>query len=249
MVDNVELVRQLWAAFETGRIDAVLEMADADVEWEPYGGEGTVFRGHEGLRAYMRWREERNEQTEARLYSAFGRGEAVVARGEVRIESEHGVTTMQPAWLYEFRDGKLVRLRGFPTQEMAMRVAGLAPDDARAVVRDLWDAFNRRDIDRLVELIAEDCEWRPLPRNRVYAGPEGVRDYVDGTYGASTRAAAQEYSLQEIGDTVAVSGSLEVVDVNGGIAQRQVHWLFQVRDGKIWRADAYERREQMPIRR
>jgi ketosteroid isomerase-like protein len=30
---NVELVRQLWNAFERGGIDAVLEIADADVEW------------------------------------------------------------------------------------------------------------------------------------------------------------------------------------------------------------------------
>src|SRR5439155_17994723 len=53
MADNVELVRQLWSAFERGGIEAVLEIADRDVEWEPYGGGGTVYHGHEGLRAYM----------------------------------------------------------------------------------------------------------------------------------------------------------------------------------------------------
>src|SRR5205085_9186552 len=96
--DYVELVRRLWDAFERGGIEAVLEIADADVVWEPYGGGGEVYRGHEGLRAYMTSRAERNEDLDARLYSAFAKGEAVVARGEVRIQGPHGIVTMQPGW-------------------------------------------------------------------------------------------------------------------------------------------------------
>src|SRR5438046_953038 len=175
MPDNVELVRQLWAAFERGGMDAVLEMTDPDVEWEPYGGGGVVYRGHDGLRAYMQSRRERGEEADGRLYSAFAKGDAVVARGEVRIKGEHGITTMQPGWLYEFRDGKLVRFRGFATQAAALRAAGLAPDDPVEVVRDLWDAFNRRQFDRMFGLIADDCEWRAYNGARdVYIGPDGV---------------------------------------------------------------------------
>ena len=59
MADNVELVRRLWSAFEKGGIEAVLEVADPDVEWEPYGGGGVVYRGHDGLRAYMEEARER----------------------------------------------------------------------------------------------------------------------------------------------------------------------------------------------
>jgi len=111
--DHVELVRRLWDAFERGGIDAVVEIADPDVEWEPYGGSGTVYRGHDGLRAYMKRRADRSEEADARLYSAFAKGDFVVARGEVRIRGPRGITTAQPGWLYEFRDGKLVRFRGF----------------------------------------------------------------------------------------------------------------------------------------
>src|SRR5436305_6878203 len=108
MPDNVELVRQLLAAFERGGMDAVLEMTDPDVEGEPYGGRGVVYRGHDGLRAYMEERRARNEEADGRLYSAFAKGDYVVARGEVRIRGEHGIVAMQPGWLYEFRNGRLI---------------------------------------------------------------------------------------------------------------------------------------------
>src|SRR6478752_8639728 len=161
MSDNVELVRQLWSAFERGGIEAVLEIVDPDVEWQPYGGGGAVYHGRDGLRAYFAERRARREEADGRLYSAFAKGDFVVARGEVRIRSEHGMVTMQPGWLYEFRDGKLIRFRGFPTQEAALRAAGLAPDDPTAIVREVWDAFNRRQLARMFELFEPDVELRP----------------------------------------------------------------------------------------
>jgi ketosteroid isomerase-like protein len=244
MADNVELVRELWGAFERGGIDAVLEIVDRDVEWEPYGGGGTVYRGHDGLRAYMQARAERGEHAEGRLYSAFAQGDSVVARGEVRIRGEHGIVTMQPGWLYEFRDGKLIRFRGFPTQGAALRAAGFVPQDAAATVRELWDAFNRRQIDRMLELIADDCEWRPHRGDReLYVGPEGVRKYHDEEFGTAASAQATEYAFREIGDAIAVSGSLNVVEAGGGIVQQQVHWLFRVQEGKVTRANSFARRE------
>ena len=245
MADNVELVRQLWTAFEHGGIDAVLEIADPDVEWEPYGGGGVVYRGHEGLKAYFDHRAERNEQTEARLYSAFAKGECVVARGEVRIHGPQGIVTMQPGWLYEFRDGKLLRFRGFPTQEAAMRAAGLAPQDAPSIVRELWDAFNRGGTERMLELIHEDAEWHTyLGQHDVYKGHDGIRAYYDEITGRPSSASATEYAFREVGDAVVVSGSLQVVDPNGGMSQRQVHWVYWVRDGKVAKAASFARREQ-----
>src|SRR3954470_19244018 len=189
MADNVELVRRLWSAFEKGGIEAVLEIADPDVEWEPYGGCGVVYRGHAGLRSYMEERHERGEETDARLYSAFAKGDAVVARGEVQIKGEHGIVTMQPGWLYEFREGRLIRFRGFPTQEAALRAAGLAPQDAPAIVRELWDAFNHRLIPRMLDLIADDCEWRPYTGvKQVYVGPAGVEEFLDENFGTASSA-------------------------------------------------------------
>ena len=245
MADNVDLVRRLWSAFERGGIEAVLEIADPDVEWQPYAGGGVVYRGHDGLRRYWRERRDRGEETEARLYSAFAKGDAVVARGEVRIKGESGIVTMQPGWLYEFHEGKLVRFRGFPTQEAALRAAGLAPHDAPSIVRELWDSFNRRQIDRILDLVADDCEWRPYAGKKdVYLGREGLREYYDEFLADATSAVATQYAFRELGSVVAVSGSLQTVEKSGGIVQQQVHWIYRVEAGKILSAQSFARREE-----
>jgi ketosteroid isomerase-like protein len=243
--DNVELVRRLWEAFDRGGLDAVLDIAGPDVEWEPYGGRGTVYRGHDGLRAYMQSRADNSEETEARLYSAFAKGDAVVARGEVRIRGPHGITTAQPGWLYEFRDGKLVRFRGFPTQEAALRAAGLAPNEPVAIVREIWAAFNRGGIEDVIALTTEDVEIRPFNGAReVYAGHQGLRDLLAEAVGAGTSVTVTEYAFSEVGDAVVVSGSLQVVEAHGGVSHNQVHWVYRVEDGKVSRGASFARREQ-----
>ncbi|HEX6713018.1 MAG TPA: nuclear transport factor 2 family protein, partial [Thermoleophilaceae bacterium] len=233
----------LWDAFARGGIEAVLEIADPDVEWEPYGGGGVVYHGHEGLRAYMDERTARGEQTEARLYSAFAKGDYVVARGEVRIQGEHGMVTMQPGWLYEFREGRLVQFRGFATQEAALKAAGLVPEDAASVVRELIDAFNKRQTERMAELVTDDCEWLSLAGKGHYVGPDGVREYVNENFGGALSVSVAEYTVREIGGLISISGSLNVIEANGAMAQRQVHWLMTVREGKIARAQSFIRRE------
>jgi ketosteroid isomerase-like protein len=239
------LVRRLWEAFERGGIDAVLAIVDPDVEWEPYGGGGTVYRGRDGLRAYMEWRADRREEADARLYSAFAKGDCVVARGEVRIRGPQGMVTMQPGWLYEFRDHKLIRFRGFPTQEAALRAAGLVAGDSPSIVRELWAAFNRGGVERMLDLIHDDAEWHAhIGGLQVYRGHDGVRDYYASVAGGATSVSAAEYSVAEVGDAVVVSGSLQVSDPGGGVSQRQIHWVYWVDDGKVRRAATFSRREQ-----
>lgn len=244
--DNVELVRRLWDAFSRGGIDAVLEIADPDVEWEPYGGGGTVYRGHDGLRAYMQRRADRKEEADARLYSAFGKENFVIARGEVRIRGPRGIVTMQPGWLYEFNDGKLVRFRGFPTQDAAFEAAGLAPaHDPVSVVRSLWAAFNTGGIEQMLDWIHPDAEWHTyLGSEDVYRGHDGIRRYYREVTGRASTASATEYSIREVEDAILVSGSLQIVEPGGAIAQRQVHWVYWVAEDKVIRAASFAFREE-----
>jgi ketosteroid isomerase-like protein len=49
------------------------------------------------------------------------------------------------------------------------------------IVRRAFDAFNARDVDELVSLSAEDCEWLPFRaqlEGTVYRGHEGVRQFL-----------------------------------------------------------------------
>lgn len=243
MADNVELVRRLWAAFERGGTEAVLEIADPDVEWQPYGGGGVVYRGHDGLRAYMEGRRESGEETEARLYSAFAKGDYVVARGEVRIRGPQGIVTMQPGWLYEFRDGRLIRLSGYPTQEAALRAAGLVPQDAKAMIRELWAAAGRHDMDTIMGLCAEDAVWEPYNAAKpAYHGPDGVRQFYEERFSDMKTISVSEFAFREVGDALVYMGSLHTVDANGAVAQRHVNYVFWVADGKIKRGRSFPQR-------
>jgi ketosteroid isomerase-like protein len=78
----------------------------------------------------------------------------------------------------------------------------------------------------------------------VYYGHEGIREYYDEVAGRPSTASATEYAFREVGDAVAVSGSLQIVEPTGAVAQRQVHWVYWVRDGKVSRAASFARREQ-----
>jgi ketosteroid isomerase-like protein len=62
-------------------------------------------------------------------------------------------------------------------------------------------------------------------------------------FGSAANVSVVEYSLRELGDVIVVSGSLNTVETSGAIAQRQVHWLMVVSDGKIAAAESFLRRE------
>jgi ketosteroid isomerase-like protein len=97
----------------------------------------------------------------------------------------------------------------------------------------------------MLELIHEDAEWRPYRMAReVYIGHAAIREYFDELAERISSATATEYAFREVGDAVVVSGSLQVVEASGGMAQHQVHWVYRVRDGKIVFAASFARREQ-----
>src|SRR5258707_6229934 len=128
-----------------------------------------------------------------------------------------------------------------------MRAAGLAPQDPPSIVRELWDAFNRGSIERMLELIHEDAEWHTyLGSHELYVGHDGVRAYYEEVAGRPSSATVTEYAFREIGDAVVVSGSLQVVEPSGAVSQRQVHWVYWVRDRKLGKAASVARREQAP---
>jgi ketosteroid isomerase-like protein len=123
--DNVAVVRRLWDAFAEGGVEAVLEIADPDVEWSLYGTSGQVVRGHEGLRQYMADVAARGDEIDASAYTFEPVGDdAVLVSGHVRMRTPEGMTDTQLHWVYRFREGRLVRFDAYQTREEALRAAG-----------------------------------------------------------------------------------------------------------------------------
>ena len=89
------------------------------------------------------------------------------------------------------------------------------PDGNLAIVKQAFDAFNRRDVDALVSLTAPNVRWYPvLPARdgiQVYRGHAGVRDFMAGIAQDYMQAVAIPEELRSFQDRVLVF--CRVVDV------------------------------------
>jgi ketosteroid isomerase-like protein len=111
---NVLKVQALWRAFETGGLDAVLRLADPDVEWIPAGADGRRFLGHDGLREFMEHREAGGPVTAEPLsYSDYGSRVLVYGR----------LQDQRIFWLYSFNDERLTRFEAFDDHHAAVEAA------------------------------------------------------------------------------------------------------------------------------
>src|SRR4051812_23750630 len=101
---NVLKVQALWRAFESNGLDAVLRLADPDVEWIPAGADGRRFFGHDGLREFMAQRDAGGPVV-AEALSYFDYGTRVLVYGRLQDE--------RVFWLYSFNGERLSRFEAF----------------------------------------------------------------------------------------------------------------------------------------
>jgi len=85
------------------------------------------FRGREGLRRWMEEIDEHFQEWELVGEEWRDAGDRVAVVGHVRLRGkESGVGFDQPVgWLFEFKEGRLFRLRNFVRPEEALEAAGL----------------------------------------------------------------------------------------------------------------------------
>ena len=125
---NIDVVRRMFAAYQERDTEAVLETADTEVELRPAvigGPEGTVYRGHDGIRAFYAdidatWEEFSVEVNDFRDF-----GETVVVLGRSRLVARDGMTLDTDAgWVFAMRDGTIARFDRFLSHEAALAAAG-----------------------------------------------------------------------------------------------------------------------------
>jgi ketosteroid isomerase-like protein len=132
--ENVESVRRAVGAWNADDLDAFLAELDADVEWHPaiqpgLEGKATTYRGHEGARTV--WGEDRGEAWERltnRPEEFRDLGESVLALGHLDLTARTtGIAFSQEVGeVFDFRAGKIVRIRDFLTHAEALQAAGLS---------------------------------------------------------------------------------------------------------------------------
>lgn len=131
--ENVEAFRRGLEAYNRRDIDAFLELFDPAAEIHPltlamFGGEGTVYRGHEGIRQFVRDVDEVLPQIRVEPLEIRDLGERIVANGRLRARGRaSGAEVESPvSWLVEFREGKVIRMADYLDPEKALEAAGLS---------------------------------------------------------------------------------------------------------------------------
>ena len=127
-IDNVEIVRRGYKAFEEGGVEAILQFIDPEIEWHmsaAFTHEPRVFQGHDGVREVFRFFNERIEDLAADPHEFIEAGERVVVpvrmHGRLRDTGEPVSYELVQVWLG--RDGRAVRLNTYPDRGTAALAA------------------------------------------------------------------------------------------------------------------------------
>jgi ketosteroid isomerase-like protein len=126
---NVEIARRVMAAVADRDVEALIRMADAEIEWRTaFIGVGGDYQGHDGLRRYIADLHDAWDVLRAELHSAVTAGDLVVAVGRVHSRGRASrVETETPmGWVCRFRDGKVLAMRSFANPEQALEAVGLS---------------------------------------------------------------------------------------------------------------------------
>jgi ketosteroid isomerase-like protein len=113
---------------------------------------------------------------------------------------------------------------------------------AVAVVRAIYDAFARRDVDAALALVDDEFELLPTGTARLtgraepYRGPDGLRQYLKdiGDVWSDLELAADD--IRGVAGSVVVFGHVRGIPAaSGEVIERRVLWTWKLRDGKaVW---------------
>jgi anti-anti-sigma factor len=181
MPSQVQLVRDLWRAHETGGLDAFFAVAGEDVVWQPFLTGDQVFRCSTELREALTGLAEQGIRYEPQLHDLEQHGNVVLVHGVLRVTSNGRFDETPVHWAYHFRDGRLRRQTTHASREAALEALS-----ALRLLDDATFSFAEEpggDGERVIRLRGElDIESAPdLERVLLRSRPAGQRVVVDLT--------------------------------------------------------------------
>jgi ketosteroid isomerase-like protein len=133
-----------------------------------------------------------------------------------------------------------------PPYPAAARAILATVDGNVDIVRQAFDAFSRRDVAALAELIDPDFEWatptaRVAGRSEPYRGHEGLRDYLADVGRVWQELRSEPEEFREIGDRVVVIGRIYAWGV-GRVIDAPAGWVWRLRGGRLVEGRVYDSR-------
>lgn len=112
-----------------------------------------------------------------------------------------------------------------------------ARDGDVAIVRAIYDAFARNDVEGALAHVAEDIEWLPsgtasrVGRSEPYVGHDGVREYFADAARVWDDLTLFADDIRAAATSIVVFGHVEGRS-GGEPVRRSVIWTWRLRDGK-----------------
>jgi ketosteroid isomerase-like protein len=128
--ENVEIVRRAYEAFNLVDLDALAELAEADVvmDWSrSIGPQRGVYRGLAGVEAWIAAISEAFASFEILPLEYIGAGDRIVVPARVKGQGRGSgiVVDAEGVTLWELERGRVVRLTLYETKKEALEAAGL----------------------------------------------------------------------------------------------------------------------------
>lgn len=123
-------------------------------------------------------------------------------------------------------------------------------DSAQALVRRLYECFNRRDEAAIVELCDEQMEFFPVVtaeavgRDAPYGGRGGLRDYLADVAEVWEELRISPGQVDEADGRLLVRGRVYARSRELGIRDVPVAWIWEVRGGLFVRGEVFPDPEQ-----
>ena len=131
--ENVEMFKRAIEAYNRRDIDAFLEALDTEIELHGalqalLESEATVYRGHEGVRQWVRDIDEALADIRLELPEVHDLGDRIVAVGRLSARgTASGAETESPfGCVVEWKNGKATRVVSFLDRKAALEAAGLS---------------------------------------------------------------------------------------------------------------------------
>jgi ketosteroid isomerase-like protein len=118
--DNLALARQAFDSFIRHDMDSFLSVLHPDVEAHPSIDGAPRLHGRDEVARWWSQFGALDGDIEVRPLDFEPRGDCVIVRGYLRRREGRALAESEVHWLYEFRDGLIVRMESHPTRPSAL---------------------------------------------------------------------------------------------------------------------------------
>jgi uncharacterized protein len=253
---NLEIVRRGLDAWSRGDLDATLALMNPELEWRTTGlfpGVALVYHGHEGYARF--WNDFRAlwDDIEIVPERLLDHGESVVVFGRFEARGREGITVgREMGMVFTIRDGLAVRIEAYPSGQQALEAlgAGNRPvSQNEEIVRGIVEAWNRGDLEDLLECLDPQIEWHVppmLPEKTVYHGHQGVRELWRSMRESFDPLQLVIEETVDAGDRIMGLIAVRGRGKESGVAVESPSfgWLWSLMDRKVVRIDVYPNRAE-----